>query len=595
MSDTGHEEQAPPAWSLPARLAVGLIQGGLFYLLHEAGASGWSGHHRGLYGAAVLIVSFAPLILLAGFGHLRRVTLAAWTLGAAVLLAALALYSSANVVVEPGAYANPDTPDFALALASAVSLYVANHLIEGADMERRLIAPYRVYFDIAWKHAFQLALSLVFIGVFWALLWLGAALFKLIGITAFQDLLKQEWFHLPVLGLAFAGAVHLTDARVGLTRGARTLGLTLMSWLTPIMALIVAGFLIALPFTGLKPLWDTKSAAAVLLSASAVLIVLINAAYQDGDRERGPHLLLRWAVRIVAVALTPLTLIAGYAIWLRIGQHGLTPERVMAASLTLLSACYAAGYGAAAVRPGAWMKPLERTNIVNAYVALGLFLALFTPVADPRRLSVNDQVARLTGGKASPDRFDFDFLRFDSGRYGIEALKHLKRASGSPRAVAIAAAADKAIHRTERLPVALSNPRRTQPVKVYPAGATLPAGFDGRPDANQNCQGQAVCETYLVDLDGDGTAEVLVNGGFDIAVYRVSAAGVWTHDGKISISGCQSVIDALRSGRFTTATPVWRDIQIGGARLAVEPLNGNPCPAVQTPAPAAKVAAGPQR
>ncbi len=594
MSDTGHEEQAPPPWSLPARLAVGLVQGGLFYALHQAEASGWSKLRPGLHGASILVASFVPLILLAGIGHLRRATLAVWAFAATAILAGLALYSSGNVVADPGAYAGSDTLDFALVQASAVALFIAHHLIEGADVERRLVASYRTYFDTAWKHAFQLGLSLAFIGVFWMLLWLGAALFKLIGITAIQDILKEAWFYFPVLGLAFAAAVHLTDARAGLTRGARTLGLTLMSWLTPIMALIVAGFLLALPFTGLKPLWDTRSATAVLLAASAVLIVLINAAYQDGEREQGAHVVLRWAARVAAAALTPLTLIAGYAIWLRVGQHGLTPDRVMAVALTLLSGCYALGYGLAAVLPGAWMKPLERTNIVNACVALVLFLALFTPVADPRRLSVDDQVARLTSGKVAPGRFDYDFLRFESGRYGMEALQRLKRTSGTPRAAAIAIEAGKAILRTARIPVAPSRP--APPLKVYPAGARLPAGFDTRPDALQNCPRDGVCEAYLADLDGDGVAEMLVNGGFDIAIYKVAAAGAWTNAAQISTSGCQRLTEALRGGRFTTAPALWRDIEIDGARLAVEPVAADACQARSISPPAAdKPTSGGQR
>src|SRR5262249_25527016 len=163
--------------------------------------------------------------------------------------------------------------------------FIAHALILGANADRRLVAKYSTHFDIAWKMAVQLALGGAFVGAFWALLWLGAGLFALIKLEFFRKLIEHPWFAIPITALVAASALHLTDIRPVLVRGVRTLALTLLSWLLPVISLIVTGFLVSLPFTGLAPLWSFGHASALLLVAAAALIVLINAAYQDGDAE----------------------------------------------------------------------------------------------------------------------------------------------------------------------------------------------------------------------------------------------------------------------------------------------------------------------
>ena len=49
---------------------------------------------------------------------------------------------------------------------------------------------------------FTLVMTVVFVGLFWALLWLGAGLFKLLDVRFFEELLGKRWFYLPALTLA---------------------------------------------------------------------------------------------------------------------------------------------------------------------------------------------------------------------------------------------------------------------------------------------------------------------------------------------------------------------------------------------------------
>ena len=49
-----------------------------------------------------------------------------------------------------------------------------------------------------------------------------------------------------------------------------------------------------------------------------------------------------------------------------------------------------------------------------------------SPIIDPYRISVNDQMNRYSTGKVSPDGLDLIMLRFDSGRRGNDALQALR-------------------------------------------------------------------------------------------------------------------------------------------------------------------------
>src|SRR5262249_55981715 len=160
--------------------------------------------------------------------------------------------------------------------------------------------------DVSWKQGIQLALAACFVGAFWAMLWLGAEMFQLINIEFLADLIKKGWFAAPATTLVFAYALHVTDVRAGLVRGKRALALNRLSWLLPVMTLMTVAFLLALPFTGLEPLWSTRSATGILLAAAAALIFLINDAYQDGGIENAAVAIVRHAGTVAALALVPL-------------------------------------------------------------------------------------------------------------------------------------------------------------------------------------------------------------------------------------------------------------------------------------------------
>jgi hypothetical protein len=567
------------------RIGVGLAQGlALYALMWVVGVrNAFTGPHappvwpatvHWLYAALWAAVIAGPLILIAGLGQMRRLTLIAWTAIGALIPAGLAAYA----VLRNDGGAGPDSFGLLMILAVGAALFIAHCLVSASDAAGRLGAPYPARFDGAWKHAVQLLLSIAFLGAFWLVIGLGVGMFLLIGLKQFGEFVARPWFVIPVNAVAFAAAVHLTDVQAGLTKGIRGVALTLLSWLMPLMGLIAAAFLASLPFTGLAPLWKLTHSTGVLLSAIAALVVLLNAAYQDGE---GPTpIVLRWAGRLTALTLLPLTAIAGYGLWLRIAEHGLTPERIIVLAMVTIAAIYALGYAIAAVSPGRWLGAVEPTNLASAYAILAIILALFSPIADPARIAVADQVSRLEAGKIAPADFDYQFLRFKAGNYGRAALKTLAAQTRGAHAAEIAAAAKDALAQTAPLGFdstvkakALSADQFT----VYPKGAVLPADFLAKPLTSQggtalDCSDK--CETYLVQL-GDQPAVIVNEHGFTQLLYLRAPGGGWRIQGQLSVAGCAAdgpPTDDLRAGRVSALAPLTSDVAIGGRRYQVQPV-----------------------
>lgn len=568
-----------------ARLAVGVVQGLFLYGLYwTAEQKIWPDTQPALFGALVLTFAYAPMTLLAGAGRIGWRALGLWFAGCAVVLALLGAHDVSRQVLRE--YQQAPYLSLPVLAFAATALFIAHHLFDPAWRARRWVASFHDYFDTAWKAGVQLALSLGFTGAFWLLLHLGAALFRIIGLTFLDSVLSKAWFAIPVLCVAFATAVQLTDVRDGLIRGVRTVALMLLSWLLPVIALLVGAFLLALPFRGLDGLWNSYSATALVLAAAAALIVLINASYQDGQQDNLPPRALRVATRIAGGLIAPLIGLAFWGLMLRIGQHGLTPDRIIALACALVGAIYAVGYIVAAVRPGPWMRPLERTNVAAAVASVAIILGLFSPLLDPARLSVADQTGRLARSAVSPADFDYDFLQLESGKSGRAALERLK-ASDDPE---IARRAAEAQTRTSRYEMNRDRAEEmAQRVRIAPADGQppLPADFTAKLSRLQPllnaCTSERACVARVIDLDGDGRGEVLVAMSGAVLAYRQAEDGDWRLHARYAPACWNEAGDlsALFKAPDVRTTPSSRpDLMIGDQRLI-----GAPEQQCETPAP----------
>jgi hypothetical protein len=146
---------------------------------------------------------------------------------------------------------------------------------------------------------------------------------------------------------------------------------------------------------------------------------------------------------------------------------------------------------------------------------------LNTPIADPVRISVESQVARLESGQTTAKKFDFEFLRFDAGRYGTEALTALSKKQDGPEASVIAVRAKAALDAKIRAdlfnkPEPLTVAKRLSNITIlYPEGASFPSSlleqdWTHNPSLPSCIKHDAKCDAVLIDLDDDGKDEVLL-------------------------------------------------------------------------------------
>lgn len=310
----------------------------------------------------------------------------------------------------------------ALAIGIAAPLFQAAR--EGGF--RRISYP--LAHDHAWTNAVLWCLSWAFVVVVMLLSWLLAALFDLIGIELLSDLLRKEWFWRPLVGLAFGlGLALLREQRriVGLLQNVAML---VLGVLAPVLAVGLGLFLLALPFTGLQPLWEaTRATTPILLACAVGALLLVNAVIGNGGDDQPRNRVLGWAALVLAVAILPLVGIAAIATGLRIGQYGFTPERLWGLTFVVIASVVAVAYLASVVRGrGGWAERVRPANPHLAMIVCGVALLLATPLVSFNAISTRDQVARLESGRVTPDKFDWAALAFDFGEPGRKALERLK-------------------------------------------------------------------------------------------------------------------------------------------------------------------------
>ena len=568
------------------RLFTGLLQGLILYLLYQAGAAKvWPATQPYVFLPLLLSMVFVPIIFISSLGHLKNSVILRWLLAVAIIVSTLAVYDLWRVGFIEYANTNPHIyPSPMLGFYLTVGLFIAHALVFAAALDQHYIADYRTYFEAAWKLAIQLKFAGLFLGILWGILFLGAELFTLVKLDFLEKLLQKSWFAIPVSVFAVAFALHITDVRPGIVRGIRTLLLVLLSWLLPVVTLIVSGFIISLPFTGLEPLWATRNATAVLLGAAAVLIILMNTAYQNGEVGAQLSRVIRLLTRVAALLLAPLMIIAIYALALRVQQYGWTNDRIIAASCLLVGSCYSIGYVWAATEKNNWLQRMAPTNIVAALLVLAVLLALFTPIADPARLSVNNQLSRLYTGKIKPADFDTDYLKFDGERYGMDALQQLNESWQGEDAVLLRKKIAETQLRKSRWDKQdkMDIKANLRNITVWPKGQVLPESFLAQPwDKVTNgwlipdClrYNNQQCDAFMLDLNADNKPEILLISQSEYTYPMLLAQqadttwkliGTYTTDKR----GCsQQLATELKTGSYKLIAPGMKDIEVLGKRF----------------------------
>lgn len=326
------------------------------------------------------------------------------------------------------------TVSLVLAIAIAAPLFQAGRASGFRE------TPYAEVHDHGWTNVVLWGASCLFVGIVFALAWLIAALFDLIGIEFLERWLQKDWFWRPLAGLAFGTGLALLREHEGIVRTIQTIVTLVLGVLAPVLAAGLALFLLALPFTGLQPLWDaTKATTPILLFCAVGALILVNAVIGNRPDDESRALVVRVAAIVLGVVMLPLAAIAAVATGLRIDQYGFTPERLWGLTFVVIATAVGLAYLVSAVRGRLdWAQHVRPANLKLAFAVCGVALVLATPLLSFNAISTRDQIARLESGKVKPDQFDWAALAFDFGEPGRAALKRL--AASGPAAVRTIAA-----------------------------------------------------------------------------------------------------------------------------------------------------------
>lgn len=471
------------------------------------------------------------------------------------------------------------------------AIVIAAPLFQAARAAGWARPAYAPVHDQGWTNLVLWGATCIFTLIVWLMAWLLATLFGLIELDFLKDLLGKGWFSAGLLGAAFGAGLGFLREFDAIVRALRRLVATVLAMLAPVLALGLVAFVLAMPFTGLQPLWKaTESAAAVLLACVLGALFLANAVIGNGPAEERRAAPLRIAALALLLVVLPLAIVAAIAVGMRIGQHGLTPDRLWATTFVAIACVFGLACLYAVLRGRRdWAATLRPINLGLAWFVAGIALLLATPLPGFNALATRDQVARLQSGRVTPEQFDWRALAFDFGEPGRAAVARLR---ASPNA-AIRAAAIKAGEAEQRwqIPAMDEEARRrgrvAANVRMLPAGTALPPELRDSLADSFECAGANTCTVLML---GAGEAIQFEDSCFapptDARAARMVGVGVryarmvgarydcrsgtrWVRrDGRWEPPVVQAVdaaqAAAYRAGRIDVAPAAARTVRIGG-------------------------------
>lgn len=582
---------------------LGLVQGIALYALYKTHqAMLWPIEWGPLFNALLLSLLLLPFVVYWAHGILTRNTLIKLLLVMGILTMGIGAYQAATLfsftdLVKPQLVDFPVFLGLGLLGFMVVPLVSAwrSHAPSGLALGRW---DYATLFEHTWRNAVITVQAGVLTGLLWIVLQLGAQLFRLIGVDWPHDVLEEAWFAMPVTTLSIA-----LGMRAGLKRAAfvvtlRNHWLTLTAWLLPLVGVIGSAFVLT-SLAGVDKLFERGLSAFFLLWFAAFWVKFFNSAFQDGQSAPPFGAGLQKMLPYTTVALLAITGLAGWALGLRVGQHGLTPDRVWGLLVAGVALCYGGGYAFSIIRKTQWMGSMAHANVLAALVMCAGIVLLLSPVLDARRLSTSSQMTRLNAGKVNVADFDVHALA-EQGRFGHDALQGLaqqKNAKGD--ATPLALRAEEAIESARRyrrygwgdtdkssdLPVSDVRER----LDIYPRNSALPQDFEGflkteirtwdswssRDSCFDQSNKNVRCSLLQLDLNRDGQTEMILwKTRYDVQpqVYAKSGAA-WRRIGYLAFSRTPikpiDIQTHLMTEPFASRPSVWNELSIGTMRYFV--------------------------
>jgi len=578
--------------TLPVILIAAVVQGWALYALHMSlRHQTWPATEAAWLLAAYSVAAFVPVTIELLAPHFARHArnAEAWMIVAVVGVAFFYFgwHHGAHAVAQHDADRFVGREMFPLGFVLLVLWTLAMPFAQCRLASGTWRITYADLFATTWRDIILLAEAAAFTGLFWLLLFLWQQLFHMIGIDFFKELFEEPIFVYPVTSLCFGVALHLIGSVERFTAVVLEQVLSVLKWLAVVAGLILAFFTLALVFKlpHLVFQGERSISAAWLLWLIAVLVLLVNAAWRDGAVARPYPRWIAFALRLVLPLMVIVALTALYSLYVRVRTYGFTVERVWAFVVALAAATYAVGYGVAAFRRDAWLGGISKVNVVVSLGLMTIIALALTPVLSPYRIAANSQYRAALKGVSEEEHEDwrlgpFRYLRFEVGQYGLEKLKALAALTQGSNSEEIREAAHAALAQTDewspRLPV--NGEKIVEALVIYPTGRSLDPALRDRlqadlKDAHSELASYARTAPrsgLYVDLDGDGTDEFVLLGGFAY-VYRNTGSG-WAGVGSASLATGldkdeKALLDeetrALRAGDIALQPRRWRDLKVG--------------------------------
>ncbi|CAN1572451.1 Protein of unknown function DUF4153 [Paracoccaceae bacterium] len=455
-----------------AALALTGALGGLcLWAAFEASDRDWIGDYASLILSGGVLTLFGALLAMAGPLGLWRALPRA--LGLAGVAGALLWLTKLRYADTDGFFTSPIP-----ALAGfVVATLPVPFLIAAARTGWR---DYPALFLEAWSIILRFAAALTFTGVVWLVIFLSNEVLGIVGITLIERLLEDELAPMvltgAILGLGLAVIHDLAEYL------SPYLVLRLFRLFLPLVLGVMVVFLVALPFRGLDGLTGGLSPALLLLTMVAAGVALVSIAVDQTDAEATQSVVQIRSAQGLALILPVIAGLALWAIWLRTGQHGWTPERVFVALIGGVGLGYGLVYAAATLRGGGWMERIRQGNIRMVLVVIGLAGLWLTPVMNAEKIAATNQLARFADGRATAETLDIYTLgRW--GKPGDQAMAKLALMAKDPGQEALARllAGETTAPLTDQtaLATALAKLMPVQPPSATGTRDTLLAGADG--------------------------------------------------------------------------------------------------------------------
>jgi Domain of unknown function (DUF4153) len=587
--------QAPAR--LPVILIAAVVQGWALYGLHHAIVQhAWPATEPSWLLALYAIAVFLPVSVELLAEHARGSAL--WRLLAVLALAwfGFGWHHGAAVTDNPGDRFAGYDECFPLAFELTVLWLLVLPFLQMRLGSGSWRVDYRALFTDAWRNKITLAEAALFTGLLWLILFLWQSLFHMLGIGFFRELFSEPSFIYPVTSIAFGCALHLIGSIDRLVAAVLEQILNVLKWLAlpagALLALFTVALLPRLPglmFTGQKTI-----GAAWLLWLTAVLVLLVNAAYRDGSVERPYPRWIAFALRLTVPLTVIISLTAIDAILVRTAHYGLTVGRVWALIVAGAALVYSCGYALAAFGRGAWFAHIARVNVIAALVLIVVIGLALTPLLSPYRLAAASQYAlalrapSASSAEGPRGETPFHYLRFDAGRYGRERLRQLARLNTGADAARVRELATVALAQhspwQDEPASSLEVAQLVRTLPVYPTGRTLDATLSSalvaelrKPDNRYLCQPatpRSLAGLY-VDLRGDGQEEFVLLAGLNCGGLLFEAhAGQWRVAGHVRASPAAGpfpgVLADLDKGNVAARPAPWKDLWVGSRRFRVE-------------------------